>query len=111
MPDEILTLAEVAQLLQVADKTVYNRQITQLSRVILQPGVDLDEGTCSIDLLEAASVYYALTLVQARGIIREVARTTALWRDVAREAGARAAEISRMASAFEHTELQQALAL
>jgi hypothetical protein len=41
----------------------------------------------------------------------EVARTTALWRDVAREVGARAAEISRMASAFEHTELEQALAL
>jgi hypothetical protein len=40
----------------------------------------------------------------------EVARATALWRDAAREVGARAAEISRMASAFEH-ELQQALAL
>jgi len=61
--------------------------------------------------LEAASAYYALTLVQARGIIREVARATALWRDVAREVGARAAEISRMESAFEHIELQQALAL
>jgi hypothetical protein len=32
-------------------------------------------------------------------------------REVAREVGARAAEISRMASASEHTELQQALAL
>jgi len=73
--------------------------------------IDLDEGTCSIDLLEAPSAYYALTLAQARGIVKEVARTTDLWRDAAREVGARPAEISRMASAFEHAELQQALAL
>jgi serine/threonine-protein kinase HipA len=50
-------------------------------------------------------------LVQAREIVKEVARATTLWRDVAREVGARAAEISRMASAFEHIELQQGLAL
>ena len=82
-----------------------------LKERVLTTNIDLDEGTCSIDLLEAASAYYALSLVQARGIIKEVARATALWRDVAREVGARAAEISRMVSAFEHAELQQGLAL
>jgi serine/threonine-protein kinase HipA len=75
-------------------------------------------GTRSLGNIQAllakagkGSAYYAPTLVQARGIIKEVARATALRRDAAREVGARAAEISRMASAFEHTELQQALAL
>jgi serine/threonine-protein kinase HipA len=84
---------------------------SDLKKRVLTTNIDLDEGICSIDLLEAASAYYALTLVQARGIIKEVALVTAFWRDVAREVGARSAEISRMGSAFEHTELQQALAL
>lgn len=72
---------------------------------------NLDEGTCSLDLLEAASGYFALTLTQARVIIREVASVTATWRDTAKAVGARGSEINRMASAFEHDELQRALAL
>jgi serine/threonine-protein kinase HipA len=82
-----------------------------LKERVLTTNIDLNEGTCSIELLEAASAYYALTVGQARAIIKVAAHVTALWREVAREVGARAAEISRMASAFEHTELQQALAL
>jgi serine/threonine-protein kinase HipA len=34
----------------------------------------------------------------------------ATWRDIAKEAGARAAEITRMASAFEHDDLKRAMA-
>ncbi len=73
--------------------------------------IDLDEGICSIDLLEAASGYFGLGLAAARAIIKEVAVVTATWRETARQAGARAGEIYRMASAFEHSELKQALAL
>ena len=40
---------------------------TDLKERVLTTNIDLDEGTCSIDLLEAASAYYALTLVQAAG--------------------------------------------
>jgi len=36
---------------------------------------------------------------------------TATWRETAKEAGARPAEITRMASAFEHDDLKGALAL
>jgi serine/threonine-protein kinase HipA len=71
----------------------------------------LDEGTCSIDLLEAASEYFGLGLVAARTIVKEVAVVTATWRETAKEAGARAAEITRMSSAFEHDDLKRALAL
>src|SRR3546814_4943453 len=72
---------------------------------VLTTNIDLDEGTCSLDLLEAASAFFALTLPQARAIIKEVAVVTATWRDTAKAVGARSAEITRMASAFEHNDL------
>lgn len=59
----------------------------------------------------AAAEYFGLGLAQARALIKEVATATAKWRDVARKAGARASEMQRMASAFEHEELRRALAL
>jgi serine/threonine-protein kinase HipA len=78
---------------------------------VLTTNIDLDEGTCSLDLLEAASDYFGIGLAAARVIIREVAAVTATWRETAKEAGARSAEITRMASAFEHDDLTRALAL
>ena len=84
---------------------------TDLEPRVLTTNIDLDEGTCSLDLLEAVSEYFALTLAQARPIIKEVAAVTAAWRDTAKAVGARAAEIDRMASAFEHDDLKRALAL
>jgi serine/threonine-protein kinase HipA len=84
---------------------------TDLKPRVLTTNIDLDEGTCSIDLLESASSFFALSLTQARAIIKEVASVTSTWRTTAREAGARAAEINRMASAFEHDDLTRALSL
>jgi serine/threonine-protein kinase HipA len=78
---------------------------------VLTTNINLDEGTCSVDLLEAASEFFGLTLLQARGIIKEVATVTARWRDTAKAAGARSAEIKRMTSAFEHDDLRRAVAL
>ncbi|KEA04496.1 hypothetical protein QOV31_005194 (plasmid) [Agrobacterium fabrum] len=77
---------------------------------VLTTNIDLDEGTCSLDLLEAASEFFALTLPQARAIIKEIATVTATCREIAKAVGARAAEIDRMASAFEHDDLNRALA-
>ncbi|MBB3660715.1 hypothetical protein FHX15_005986 [Rhizobium sp. BK650] len=70
---------------------------------VLTTNIDLDEGTCSLDFLEAASGYFALTLTQACVIIREVATVTATWRETARAVGAGSSEINFMASASEHT--------
>lgn len=78
---------------------------------VLTTNIDLEESTCSIDLLEASADYFALSLAEARVIIKEVATATSSWRTVAREVGATAAEIHRMATAFEHDSLGQALAL
>ena len=84
---------------------------TDLKARVLTTNIDLDEGTCSLDLLEAASPYFGLKLQQGREIIKQVATVTSTWRKVAKGAGARAAEITRMASAFEHNDLSRALAL
>lgn len=78
---------------------------------VLSTNIDLDDATCSLDLLEAASGYFSLTLPQARAILKAVAEATATWREVAAEAGARLAEIRRMASAFEHEDADRARAL
>ena len=82
---------------------------TDLKVRILTTNINLDEGTCSIDLLESAADYYALSLADARTIIGQVARATCRWREVARKAGAPSSEIERMASAFEHDDLHRAL--
>jgi serine/threonine-protein kinase HipA len=84
---------------------------TDVKARVLTTNIDLDEGTCSVDLLEAAAEYFSLGLPAARAVIKEVAMATATWRDVAKEAGAKVAEIGRMASAFEHDDLKRALAL
>jgi serine/threonine-protein kinase HipA len=78
---------------------------------VLTTNIDLDEGTCSIELLQSASEYFGLALKDARLIIRDVATATSTWRDIASEVGARRAEITRMASAFEHDDQTKALKL
>lgn len=84
---------------------------TDLKARVLTTNIDLDEGTCSLDLLEEASEYFGLSLAKARTVIKEVAVTTSTWRKVAREVGVHSAEATRMASAFEHDDLRRALAL
>lgn len=84
---------------------------TDLKARVLTTNIDLDEGTCSTELLESAAGYFGLGIEPARSIIREVAKVTATWRQIAQRVGARAAEITRMASAFEHDDLRRALAL
>ncbi len=84
---------------------------TDMKVRILTTNIDLDEGTCSLDLVQSAAAYFGLPLTKAHAIIREVAAATRTWRIVAGEVGARPAEISRMASAFEHDDLARAKAL
>jgi serine/threonine-protein kinase HipA len=78
---------------------------------MLSTNINLEESTCSIDLLEASADYFALSLAEARLILKQVAVATSSWRTVALEVGASSQEIHRMASAFEHDALIQALAL
>lgn len=84
---------------------------TDVKARILTTNIDLDEGTCSVGLLEDAAEFFGLSLKQARATIMEVADVTRTWRAVAEEVGGRRAEIARMASAFEHEDLRAALRL
>ncbi len=78
---------------------------------ILTTNIDLEEGTCDLGLVLSARDYFGLSDAGARDIVREVSAATRTWRDAAQGFGARPAEIRRMESAFEHADLERALAL
>jgi len=84
---------------------------TDIKARILTTNIDLDEGTCSIDLVESVADLFGLPLVTARDIIREVGVAVESWRAVAAAVGAKPSEINRMASAFEHEDLEKARAM
>jgi serine/threonine-protein kinase HipA len=75
---------------------------------ILTTTIDLDDGTASLDLALSVIEYFDLTLEAAKTIIKEVAVAVALWRNEAAKLGLMKAEIERMASAFEHADLEKA---
>jgi len=78
---------------------------------ILKTSIDIDDGTCSLDLVESVAPYFGLALTAARRIIKEVALSVARWRSVAAATGVSPRQADRLASAFEHADLRQALAL
>ena len=78
---------------------------------ILTTNIDIDDGTCSLDLVESVAPYFGLALSGARRIIKEVAVSVARWRSVAAATGVSTRQADRLASAFEHEDLRQALAL
>lgn len=78
---------------------------------ILTTNINLDEGTCDLDLVVSVAEYFGLAAGGAKTIIKEVAMATAAWRDVAAAAEAAPSEFRRMESAFEHSDLSKALAL
>ena len=75
---------------------------------ILTTNIDLDEATCDIDLVLSVAGYFGLTAKEAKAIVSRVGHAVSTWRDVAKRNGAKAAEIERMASAFEHEDLERA---
>jgi len=84
---------------------------TELKARILSTNISLDDATCDIGLALSVAEYFGLKSANATEIVRQVAAVTQGWRAVAERAGARAFEIKRMISAFEHGDLTKALAL
>lgn len=78
---------------------------------ILSTCISPDEATCSLDLVRANAGFFGLADKQAAEIIGEVAVVVSNWRDAAVRREAPSAEVARMASAFEHDDLQDALKL
>lgn len=78
---------------------------------VLATNIDLDEGTCSIELLRSVAEEFSLKLADADSEIRAIADVCKGWRNVASERRAPASEIKRMESAFEHADLVRARSL
>lgn len=78
---------------------------------LLSTSIDGTDATCSIELLLESAALYGLDAMTAARVIQEVACVTRGWRSVAARFGERPAVIERMASAFEHEALDQALGL
>ena len=75
---------------------------------VLSTSIADDDPTASLDLALETAEHYRLGLNDARMIAKEVANAVAQWRAVARGLGAARQDIDRMASAFEHDELDAA---
>jgi serine/threonine-protein kinase HipA len=78
---------------------------------VLSTAIDLEDGTCSIELVRDVAHYFGLKKADAAMMISDVAHVTQTWGEVAKTVGARPAEIKRMESAFEHDDLYRALRL
>lgn len=84
---------------------------TDLEARILTTNISLDEGTCSIALAEQQAELFGLKRHRARRVIRDVATAVSQWRDVAARVGQSETAINRMASAFEHDDLERSLSM
>jgi len=76
---------------------------------VLTTAIDLEDGTASLKLALDVVEYFELGTKAARQIAAQVGKAVATWRKVAAKLGLTAAEIDRMASAFEHEDLKAAL--
>jgi serine/threonine-protein kinase HipA len=77
---------------------------------VLTTAIDLEDSTASLKLALEVAGYFELTSAEAKRISGDVGKAVATWRKVAAKLGLSAAEIDRMASAFEHEDLRSALA-
>jgi serine/threonine-protein kinase HipA len=83
---------------------------TDHKATVVATNINLDKDRCSLDLLGAASEYFALTLAKACIVIKEVATVTTHGAILPRQL-VRAGRRSIMTSAFEHNDLRRALTL
>jgi serine/threonine-protein kinase HipA len=77
---------------------------------ILTLAINEEDTTASLSTAMEVAGYFGLQEPQARKIAAQVARAISKWREAAAEHGIGKHEIDRMASAFEHEDLQNALA-
>ena len=76
---------------------------------ILTTAIDEADGTASLDLAFAVAEHFGLKPNNARKIAHEVGNAVKNWRLTAKTLGLSMDQISRVASAFEHQELEQAI--
>ncbi len=82
---------------------------TDVKPRVLTTAIDLEDGTASLKLAFDVASYFELASAAAHQIADEVGQAVTMWRREAKDLGLTAAEIGRMASAFEHEDLKAAL--
>ena len=78
---------------------------------LLSTSITADDPTASLDLALEVAEYFGVDRRDAARIAGEVGLAVSHWRETAAQLGMNAAAIERMQSAFDHRDLEQALAL
>ena len=78
---------------------------------VLTTAIDLEDSTASLKLALGVASYFELSSKEAIAIAAQVGKAVEGWRTVASSRGLSAQEVDRMASAFEHDDLNAALTL
>jgi serine/threonine-protein kinase HipA len=81
---------------------------TEIKPRILTTAIDFNNDSASLETALSVSENFRLNKNEANKIIKEVAKSTAKWREVAKNFDLKKKEIDRMASAFEHEDLERA---
>jgi serine/threonine-protein kinase HipA len=82
---------------------------TETKPRVLTLAINEEDTTASLAIAMEVAGYFDLEEAQAREIAVQVARATSRWRAEAATQGIAKGEIARMASAFEHEDLKEAL--
>ena len=81
----------------------------EIKERILTTAISETDNTASLDLALSVAENFGLKKQDAKAIASEVGKAVVKWRPVAAEAGITKGQLDRMASAFEHVDLAQAL--
>ncbi len=82
---------------------------TDIKPRVLTTAIDLEDGTASLERAMEVADYFELDAKAAHAIAAEVGQAVTTWRGAAADLGLSKSEIDRMASAFEHEDLQRAI--
>jgi serine/threonine-protein kinase HipA len=82
---------------------------TDIKPRILTMAINEDDGTASLALAMDVAKYFELDTAKAREIAKQVGKGVSKWRVEAAHHGIAKTEIDRMASAFEHKDLEEAI--
>jgi serine/threonine-protein kinase HipA len=82
---------------------------TDIKPRILTTAISEDDSTASLALAMSVAKYFELDSAAAREIAKQVGTAVSKWRNEAARQGINKNEIDRMASAFEHEDLKEAL--
>ena len=81
---------------------------TEIKPRILTTSIDFNDNSASLETALSVADDFRLTKNEANKIIREVAKAVFKWRELAKNLSITKREIDRMASAFEHEDLEMA---